>query len=84
MVALNLGENLIHHDTYHTGPGVVHSTIHAYLKRLLISTTHADCVALVSKSDEENGASLRAPPRGVLCVVCCSVLWCVAVCCSVL
>ena len=49
-IPLALGENQVYHNPSETGPTGVHSTVHSYLKRILVSTDHADTVVLISSS----------------------------------
>ena len=59
VVSLNLGENFLFHDPEDTGPDALFCTVHAYLKRLLISTTCQDTVVLISA--EEGEVNARGP-----------------------
>jgi len=62
VLTLNLGENVLYHDPEDTGPTAQFCTVYAYLKRLLISTTHEDTVVLIS--DGEGKALPDSGPLG--------------------
>ena len=61
-VSLNIGENVIEHDPYQSGREACYLTVHAYLKRILLTTNVANCVVLISKSAADE--KVEAPPRG--------------------
>jgi hypothetical protein len=61
-VELKLGENILHHDPLESDLDATYSIVHAYLKRVLISTIVPDSVVLIKHPEEGDGRD--APPRG--------------------
>ena len=61
-VPLVLGENSVYHHPEDCGSDSIMSSVHAYLKRLLISTTVPDTVVLISNA--VTAAEAEQVPRG--------------------